>query len=156
MTAIHIVCFGNYWQGDDGFGFHLFRRLYDVKLPAQVKLFEGGIAGLSALAFFEGCGKVILVDAIKSGREPGTLHRFLLNECEPPGEEFSTHSMGVNHILAALLVIFEPGLMPEVVVIGAEVGRINPFTNALTPRVKAALDGAVSLVETECMNQGEF
>jgi hydrogenase 3 maturation protease len=115
-------------------------------------VFEGGVAGLSALALFDGCKKVVIVDAARSGREPGTLHRFLLNECEPPGEEFSTHQMGVKHILAALIVTAEPGPTPEVVFIGAEVGRIDTFTDMLTPPVRAALEGAVSLIETECRN----
>lgn len=152
MTAIHVVCFGNYWQGDDGFGIHVFRRLRELRLPAEVKVFEAGTAGVGALAFFEGCAKAVIVDAIKGGLQPGTIHRFLAAECDPPDEEFSTHSMGVNHIVAALAAVFEPGLVPEVVVIGAEVGQINRFTDALTPPVRAALERGVRLVEAECMN----
>ena len=34
---LHIVCFGNIWQGDDGFGMHVFQRLCDLQsLPSQV------------------------------------------------------------------------------------------------------------------------
>ena len=28
---LHIVCFGNIWQGDDGFGMHVFQRLCDLQ-----------------------------------------------------------------------------------------------------------------------------
>ena len=152
MTAIHVICFGNYWQGDDGFGIHVCRRLREIRLPAGVKVFEAGTAGLGAIAFFEGCAKAVIVDAIKSGQRVGTIHRFRAAECDPPGEEYSTHAMGANHIVAALAATFEPELVPEVVVIGAEVGRITPFTDALTPPLQAALERAVRLVQAECMN----
>ena len=50
---LHVVCFGNVWQGDDGFGMHVFRRLCEMRgLPPQVKVFDAGTAGLSALDVF--------------------------------------------------------------------------------------------------------
>jgi hydrogenase maturation protease len=146
----HVVCFGNLWQGDDGFGIHVFRRLRAMRLPPRVKVFEGGTAGLSALQHLEGCGKAVIVDAIKTGGRPGTVRRFLLEEFDTPGQEYSIHALGVNHLLAALPVVFEGGVAPEVIVIGAEIGRISPFTDRLTPPVEAALGGAVDAVIKEC------
>ena len=29
---LHIVCFGNLWQGDDGFGMHVFQRLGAMRI----------------------------------------------------------------------------------------------------------------------------
>ena len=70
----HIICFGNLWQGDDGFGIHVFRRLKEgCVLPRQVKVFEGGVAGLQALPYFEGCRKAIVVDALRSAGNLGVF-----------------------------------------------------------------------------------
>ena len=73
---LHIVCFGNLWQGDDGFGIHVFRRLCEMRLPSQVKVFDAGTAGLSALEYFENCRKVVIVDAMKSGAPAGRVRSF--------------------------------------------------------------------------------
>ena len=56
---LHIICFGNLWRGDDGFGIHVFRELNKgCVLPKHVKVFEGGVAGLQALPYFEDCRKL--------------------------------------------------------------------------------------------------
>jgi hydrogenase maturation protease len=150
---LHIVCFGNYWQGDDGFGVHVFRRLGETcGLPPHVKVFDAGTAGLSALDYFENCGKVVIVDAIKTGGPIGRVQRLRLEDLDLPDQEFSIHSFGVEHLLGALPVLFEGRMMPEVVVIGAEVGAITPFTDTLTPPLQSALEQLVSLVRSECMN----
>ena len=60
---LHVICFGNLWEGDDGFGIHVFRRLNERPgLPRQVRLFDAGIAGLGALGYFERCQKAAIVD----------------------------------------------------------------------------------------------
>ena len=43
--------------------------------------------------------------------------------------------------------------MPELVLIGAEIGQIAPFTTVLSPPVAAATTQAVKLVMLECTNQ---
>jgi hydrogenase maturation protease len=70
----HIICFGNLLLGDDGFGIHVFRRLKEGwVLPRHVRVFEGGVAGLQALPYFENCRKAIVVDALEV---PETLAAF--------------------------------------------------------------------------------
>ena len=81
---LHIVCFGNVWQGDDGFGMHVFQRLCERQsLPPQVKVFDAGTAGLSALDYFENCRKVVIVDAIQTGGQIGSVQRIRLRRSGP-------------------------------------------------------------------------
>jgi hydrogenase maturation protease len=149
-SMIHVVCFGNAWQGDDGFGIHIFRRLCETRgLPRGVAVFEAGIAGLSALGYFEDCSKVVIVDAVKTGGRIGHVRRFRLADFDPPGQELSLHAVGVEHLLMALPLMFGGRAMPEVVVIGAEVGEIHPFTDRLTPPLEAALNRAIRLIQRE-------
>jgi Ni,Fe-hydrogenase maturation factor len=70
-----------------------------------------------------------------------------------PGEAYSLHQLGVNHLLAAMRVAFAGRDIPEVVVIGAEAGEIEPFTNRLSAALEAALEPVVELIARECMNQ---
>ena len=67
----------------------------------------------------------------------------------PPGPELSLHAFGVDHLLTALPVVFGGLAMPEVVLIGAEIGEIRRFTDELTPPLRAAIDRAVRLVRRE-------
>jgi hydrogenase maturation protease len=141
------------WQGDDGFGIRVFNCLCEQRnWPAHAKLFEAGTAGLAALDYFEGCRKVVIVDALKSGGAPGLVRRLTMDEIDSPDDEYSLHQLGVNHLLAAVTAAFAGRVAPEVVVIGAEIGEIDPFTNRLSPALERALEKVVELVTLECAN----
>ena len=150
---LHIVCFGNVWQGDDGFGLHVFQRLCDRRsLPPQVKAFDAGTAGLSALDYFENCRKVLIIDAIQTGGQIGSVQRIRLEDLDLFDQGFSLHDLGVHYLLMALPVVFEGRAMPEIVFVGVEIGDITPFTDKLTPPLAAAVDRVISLVQQECMS----
>jgi hydrogenase maturation protease len=151
---IHVICFGNLWQGDDGFGIRVFERLRGRRdWPAYVEVFEAGTGGLAALGYFEGCRKAVIVDALKTGGAPGRVRRLTLDEIEVADEPYSLHQFGVNHLVAAMTVAFAGRGLPEVVVIGADVGEINPFTDRLSPALEAALEPTVDLIIRECANR---
>ena len=148
-TGTHIVCFGNAWHGDDGFGCHVFRYLCEcASLPRAVELFDAGVAGLNALPYFERCSKAVMVDAVRVGAALGSVHRLLPDDLEPPGGELSLHELGV----ATLQVALRAGSTdpPELVLIGAEIGDVQAFTSELSPPVLAAVPTAVDLVIREC------
>jgi hydrogenase maturation protease len=147
---LHVLCFGNPWQGDDGFGTHVFRRLRELgDLPGHVEVFDAGIAGLGAIGYFEGCRKAVIVDALKTGGRVGRVRRLRAADLVPPGRELSLHGFGVAHLLTALPIVFEGRSMPEVVIIGAEIGDVRRFTDELTPPLPAAIDKAARLVWRE-------
>ena len=147
----HIICFGNLWQGDDGFGIHVFRRLKDgVVLPKSVRLCEGGVAGLNALAHFEGCRKAIIVDGLKSAWGVGTVHRLGMTDLRDPELEFSLHSFGLNHLLRALPIYLNRAAVPVIVVIGAEVVPNGRFSDRLSAAVAASVDEAINRILDEC------
>jgi hydrogenase maturation protease len=150
QARVHILCFGNVWQGDDGFGLHVLERLRQrCCLPPHVGTFDAGTAGLNALPLFEGCRRAVLVDAVKTGANIGRLHRLSLNSRAPnPGQQ-GLHGAGVEHLLAALPAAFGGGTVPELVLIGAEVGQIAPFTTVLSPPVAAAVAPAIRLIALE-------
>jgi hydrogenase maturation protease len=150
---VHVICFGNLWQGDDGFGVRVFQRLCGRKdLPADVKVFEAGTAGLAALGYFEGCRKAVIVDALKTGAAPGLARRLALDEIDSPDEAYSLHQLGVNHLLEAMKIAFAGREAPEVVVIGAEAGEVDTFSDRLSPAMESALETVVEMITLECQN----
>jgi hydrogenase maturation protease len=152
-AAVHVLCFGNPWQGDERFGLHVLRQLREQRrLPTHVRTFDAGTAGLNALPLFEGCTKAVLVDAVRTGADVGRIHLLRLNDRFPNPDQQAMHGAGVEHLLAALPAAFVNGTIPKLVVIGAEIGKITPFATALSPQVAAATSQAVSLVMRECAN----
>jgi Ni,Fe-hydrogenase maturation factor len=75
-----------------------------------------------------------------------------MDEVDSPDDEYSLHQLGVNHLLAAVTAAFAGRVAPEVVVIGAEIGEIDHFTNRLSLPLQAALEMVVKLVAQECAN----
>ena len=131
-----------------GFGSRVFHHLRGLGgLPHGVQLFDAGIAGLNALPYFEDCAKAVMVDALSAGGPEGSVHRMVPNDLAPPGGELSLHELGLPGLLAALgTVSSEP---PELILIGAQIGPVQPFTIELSAPVLAAVPAAARLVLRE-------
>src|SRR5215813_218347 len=146
---VHIVCFGNLWQEDDGFGIHVFQRLSKLDLPENVQVFEAGISGLNALQFFENAHKVVIVDAMDAGLPVGSVHRLCWNELNPPADEFSTHAIGVDHLFQLLPLVIPVEKMPEIVIIAAQICSVIRFTDSLSTELQTSLEKAIELIDME-------
>lgn len=71
---ITILGLGNILMGDEGIGVHAVRAFEQrYILPEGVEVVDGGVAGLDLIPFIEGRDKVLMVDAVNSGREPGYI-----------------------------------------------------------------------------------
>lgn len=151
-TVAHVVCLGNPWHGDDGFGTHVFRRLHDLGgLPPAVELVNAGVAGLNALPCLDACAKAVFVDAVRVGAPVGSVHRLAAPQLEPPGGELSLHELGLSSLLAAHAAV--SGDAPEVVLIGAQVGTVEVFTDGLSAPLRAAVPTAARMVARECSSE---
>ena len=74
MTSILVACVGNIFNGDDGFGVEVARRLSQAKLPNGVRVIDFGIRGIDlTYALMDGYDAIILVDAAQRGEAPGVV-----------------------------------------------------------------------------------
>jgi hydrogenase maturation protease len=126
----------------------LARLRREASLPPDVALFDGGVAGLGALSWFEGCRKAVVVDALRSAAPLGSVHRLMPGDLHGADSAPSLHGLGVAHLLTALTL--EPTPPPEVVLVCAAIGPVRPFREGLTPAVAAAVEPAVEMVLREC------
>ena len=155
MRTIRIIGLGNLFRGDDGAGLLVARRLKDL-VGDRAEVIEAELAGLDVLDLMAGAPAVILIDAARSGRPGGTIHRLDASAGPISGDLFP-HS---THVLNAVDAI-EMGrtlgfLPPRVIVYGVEVGDTTAG-NALSPSVAGALDQVVERVlreleDLECMS----
>ena len=134
-AAVHVVCLGNPWHGDDGFGRHVFRRLRRARRPAA-----GGRAvrrrdrrPRRAAASSTAAPRRSSSTPCGSARRSAPSTASPPSDLEPPGGELSLHELGLSSLLAAL----RGGLAatpPEVVVIGAQVGACARSPTRSAPR----------------------
>jgi hydrogenase maturation protease len=138
---------GNATCGDDGAGPALVARLRR-HAPRGVDLVESDGEVLGLLAAMDGRERVILVDAARSGRPPGSIVR--LSTPEPGATTLragSTHALGVEQALALHRAIGRPPA-GAVVVYAIEGLSFRPG-DGLSPAVARAVGRAERMVRAE-------
>jgi len=151
MTRLVIGC-GNQLISDDAIGLNVVRELSKYQLPAGVKIIEAGTPGLSLLDMITGAEKVIIIDAMLSGAEPGTIHRFT-DEDLPPAELFplSAHNWNIASALELGKRVEMDDWPKEIVILGVEIERLDRFRIALSPRVEEAIPVVVEAILKELL-----
>ena len=125
---------GNTVMSDDGVGVKVVQLLQaEYHFPENVEVVDGGTLGLDLLPKLEGKSHLIMVDAVETGKKPGTRVRLAGEELPIALEtKISPHQMGLKDLLAvARLLGHAPG---EMVLIGVQPGSIEMDTE-LTPEV---------------------
>ncbi|MGB9791238.1 MAG: hydrogenase maturation protease [Thermacetogeniaceae bacterium] len=138
---ILVIGCGNLLAADDGVGLHVVRSLKECPLPEGVKVIEAGCPGLNLLDLWEGFEKVILVDAVKSGAPPGTVHCFDSGVL-PPREAMPLSSHGINVVDAVELGRRLGRLPGQLAIVGVEIASEEAFVEGLTPAVAEAVPRA--------------
>jgi hydrogenase maturation protease len=141
-----VIGLGNALAGDDGAGSHLAARLrLDPRLPHDTDVLEGGCDLLRLADQMEGRRHVILVDAILSDAEPGTLTRRDGDPGDlgdPPG---TAHSLSPVSCLRLLRSLFSGIRAVPVSFITVSV-RGARATAELSPEIEAAMPALVDQV----------
>lgn len=139
-----VIGVGSPYRRDDGVGPEIVRRLADA-LPAGhgVELRELDGEPVRLMQAWQGADEVYLIDAVRSGATPGTLHRFRPEEL-PGGPEAAQdagvrlgggHLLGVEDAIALARVLDQ--LPRSLVVLGVEGADFDAGVG-LTPAVRAA------------------
>lgn len=119
-AEVTILGVGNVILRDEGFGVRTAEYLdahYDF--PEGVQIVDGGTLGIELTQYVTGTDKLLIIDSINGGAEPGTLFRFHNDAVmEHFQEKISAHEVGIQDVLALLTVTGHK--IPEVVVIGAQ------------------------------------
>jgi len=138
-----VIGIGNRYRGDDAAGPIALDRLAD-RVPECVPLFENSGDAAAIIEAWRDRDRVVLIDAVESGAEPGTVHR-LDGRSGVPGHWRlnSTHLMSLGEAVELSWAI---GCIPdELLVFGIEVGQTD-HTEELSPEVDEAIDEVVEWV----------
>ncbi len=153
-ARILVAGIGNIFLGDDGFGSEVVRIAAISPEDPSVRVIDYGIRGMHlAYDLLEGWDTLVLVDAIPSRGNPGTLHVFQADhEFDSSAATVDAHSMDPAAVFASLRAL--GGSPPYTVVVGCEaqsveegIGLTEPVANAV-PRAARAVEEIVAALET--------
>lgn len=138
-----VLGLGNLLLADEGVGVHAARALMEETLLGATVL-DVGTAILDALPALEKAERLVVVDAVQAGKEPGTVYRMTLDDFARKDCIASMHGFDLPRALA-LSGRIDP---PEVIVVGVEPALID-WSLALSPPVARALPLVLDLVRDE-------
>jgi len=137
-----VIGLGSPLMADDGVGIVALERLRD-RWPAHpdVEFVDGGTWGMNILHLIEQADRVLFLDAIRTGAEPGTLIR--LERSDLPRFLFtkvSPHQIDLREVLA--VAELRGTLPPDTVALGVEPDTVV-LSTALTARIASRVDAIV-------------
>jgi hydrogenase maturation protease len=144
---ILLLGLGNPIVSDDSVGLKVAAILKErLHGRAGVEVSEDYWGGLRLMERLAGYDRAIVIDAICTGAEPGTLHRLTPDDI---GTQRSASAHDVN-LATALEFGRQAGVsLPEnrhIMLVGIEAENILDFSEQCTPKVDAAIPDAVELV----------
>ena len=141
-----VLGIGNLLRQDEGVGVHVAQRLLEADLPEGVEVLDGGTAPTVALDAVGPIGRLIVVDAVDAGAEPGTVFRLRPHQVETKSPVLSLHELPALELFAWAR---NSQLTPERIEIVAVQPRSMDWGTELSPPVAAAAERVVQLLMTE-------
>lgn len=136
-------------MGDDGLGVHIVSELEKLRLPEDVKVLDAGTRSLDVLLKFQCAYKVILIDAVRSGHQPGTIYRLTEQDLQRRASSFiSLHELAVEDSLRMAKQTLGEEFPRNIVIFGVEVGNVKAGLG-LSPKVRSALPELLNLILKE-------
>jgi hydrogenase maturation protease len=147
---IVVIGCGNANRNDDGIGPEVVRALRDRgagRQPEQVRLIDAGTDGMAAMFAARGCRSLIIVDACRSGSEPGATFEIPGHELERSyAPTLNLHDFRWDHALHAGRKIFREDFPSDVIVLLVEAQTVA-FGIGLSPVVSLAAARVVERIE---------
>jgi hydrogenase maturation protease len=153
MGRTVVAGFGNLLMGDDGVGIHVVRELNARGLPAGVEAVDGGVASLEVLGSMLDAARLIIVDALSGGGEPGSVYRLTPDDLGPvPATAgYSLHELNLPQSLALLA---ETAALPPIVIYGVEPANLETGLE-LSPPAAAAVKRVADLIMADLRGEAD-
>lgn len=134
--SVLVLGIGNILMNDDGVGIRVVQQLAEeYRFPPEVTVLDGGTLGLDLLPHLEGVARLLVVDAVETGGEPGVLIRLTGDEIPLAlATKVSPHQMGLKDLLT--VADLQGHAPPEMVLWGVQPASIE-MDLELSPAVAA-------------------
>ena len=111
---------GNLLVEDEGIGLHVIKHINaHYRFEPAIEIVDGGTAGFELLPFFQDYDRILMVDAVEFGEEPGYVGRMenddILTQLK---NNMSLHHLGITDVLSSVkLLEYDPS---HIVLIGIQ------------------------------------
>jgi len=146
-NKVLVLGVGNSILSDEGLGTHLVKKLQEEEFPDNVELMDGGTRGLDLLAYMDDVAKLIIIDCVKGGAEPGSIFRFEPDKVNVTLKEYkiSFHELGIYDFLHQARLLKS---LPPTIIFGMEPKEID-WGEELSTTVAAEMGKLKALVTDE-------
>ncbi len=146
MDKTLIAGIGNLLCCDEGIGVHVIQEMEDLELPGHVELLDLGTSIPDLISHLEGVKKLIVIDALKIGEPPGTIHRFKLEDLL--ATEDGPISLREISLMETLNATKQSGREIDTVIIGVE-PKVLDWGMQLSQEVKKQIPTIIEAVLKE-------
>ena len=103
-NEVTILGIGNVILRDEGFGVRVAEYLdKHYEFPDTVQIVDGGTLGIELTQYVTGTEKLLVIDSINGGAEPGTTFRFHNDDVmEHFQDKLSAHEVGIQDVLGMM------------------------------------------------------
>lgn len=137
---------GNILMADDGFGVRVIQEMEKMSLPEGTHLLDGGTAGFDLLHPIQDAEKLIVVDSILAGAEPGEIFKFTPSDIKlKRRDKLSLHEVEVLEVIEMAVQL---GYAPESVFVAVQPKEMD-ISLDLSEEVKSKIPRVIELVMAE-------
>ncbi len=141
MSTTVVLGIGNILNRDEGVGVRALDHLREhLGEPDDVDLIDGGVLGLELLQIVESADRLLILDAVDAGLEPGTVVELVGDEIPLYTKvKMSQHQVTFQEVLA--LAAMRDSMPPELHLIGVQpadlsIGiELSPEVESVVPEV---------------------
>jgi hydrogenase maturation protease len=143
---ILVVGIGNLLYRDEGIGVHVVQEMEKMKLPEMIEVLDIGTSTMDLISYLKGVERLIVIDAMKAGGDPGTVYKCNPEDLLPKNEgPISLHEIG---LLETLNMAKKMEMEIETVIIGVE-PKVFDWGIELTEEVKNRIPFIIEAVLKE-------
>jgi len=144
--GVIVIGIGNPNFKDDGVGLRVVEELEKKGIKDTVKYLN---IDLKVIDSMRGYKKAIIVDAMKTGAEPGTIVEFNGRTTWKNVYASGTHSMSIFEVIRIGYEVFPEEMPDEVKIIGIEGEEVLSLGMELTPSVEKVIPEVVEKILNE-------
>jgi len=144
MERTLIIGAGNHYRRDDAAGLLVAARL-KARACDSFEVIEQSGEGAALMEAWKQADRAIIIDAVCSGGEPGTIYRWDARADTIPRNSFqrSTHAFGIAEAIEMARALGE--LPSHLIVYGIE-GETFDIGIGVSPKIEAAADETLELI----------
>ena len=144
---ILVLGVGNMILSDEGVGVHIAQQMMAMDMPPEVQVVEGGTDGFGLVNVITEADRMILIDAVRGGGQPGSIYRFEIEDCPPYPDIFKTsvHQISILEVINLSSLI---GTTPRTTIIGIEPACME-MGMELSPAVEAKVPRVIQMIKEE-------